>query len=145
MKECKSLCPLNQGLEIFGDKWTLLIIRDIMFAGKRYFGELLDSEEKIASNILTNRLNKLEEIELLIKTKDAHHKQKNVYTLTKKGIGLLPVMAEIATWSQNFCIPTDENKEQIEKLKGECGEFQEEIRIQLELELEKILKSKAVS
>lgn len=144
MKECKSLCPLNQGLEIFGDKWTLLIIRDIMFVGKRYFGELLDSEEKIASNILTDRLNKLEKIGLLLKTKDAHHKQKNVYTLTKMGIDLIPVMAEIAIWSQNYCVSTDEKKEHIEKLKNGCEPFQDEIRKELESELEKVLKSERV-
>ena len=99
VRECKSLCPINQALEVFGDKWTLIVIRDIMFVGKRYFRELLDSNEKIATNILSDRLSKLEDFGILLKTKDDHHKQKNVYTLTEKGIDLMPVMMEITAWS----------------------------------------------
>lgn len=99
MKEKKSLCPVNQYLEVFGDKWTLLIIRDMMFVGKRYFNELRDSDEKIASNILTDRLNKLEISGVIIKTKDSNHKQKNIYTLTKLGIDLIPIIVKMASWS----------------------------------------------
>jgi DNA-binding HxlR family transcriptional regulator len=90
---------MNQSLEVFGDKWSLLIIRDIMFAGKRHFRELLQSEEKIASNILTDRLNKLERDGLLTKSPDPEHKQKYVYRLTEAGIDLLPVLVEIGNWS----------------------------------------------
>jgi DNA-binding HxlR family transcriptional regulator len=99
MKERKSLCPVNQYLEVFGDKWTLLIIRDMMFVGKRYFNELRVSDEKIASNILTDRLNKLEASGIIIKTKDSKHKQKNIYTLTEQGIDLMPIIIQMASWS----------------------------------------------
>jgi len=99
MEKGRSGCPINQSLEIIGDKWSLLIIRDIMFAGKRHFRELLQSEEKIASNILTNRLDKLEQEGLLSKNSDPGHKQKYIYQLTEAGIDLLPVLAEIGTWS----------------------------------------------
>ena len=99
MKEKKSLCPINQYLEVFGDKWTLLIIRDMMFVGKRYFNELRDSDEKIASNILTDRLNKLKASGIIIKTKDSKHKQKNIYTLTEQGIDLMPIIIQMASWS----------------------------------------------
>lgn len=102
MKEKKSLCPVNQYLEIFGDKWTLLIIRDMMFVGKRYFNDLRNSDEKIASNILTNRLNKLETSGIIIKTKDSKHKQKNIYTLTKMGIDLLPIIIQMSAWSLTY-------------------------------------------
>ncbi len=102
MKEKKSLCPVNQYLEIFGDKWTLLIIRDMMFVGKRYFNDLRNSDEKIASNILTNRLNKLETSGIIIKKKDRKHKQKNIYTLTKMGIDLLPIIIQMSAWSLNY-------------------------------------------
>ncbi|MEO5909244.1 MAG: helix-turn-helix domain-containing protein [Pelobium sp.] len=86
-------------LEVFGDKWSLIIIRDIMFAGKRYFRELLNSEEKIASNILTDRLVMLEREGIINKVDDPAHKQKNIYSLTEKGIDLLPVIVEIGRWS----------------------------------------------
>mgnify|MGYP000688425068 CR=1 FL=1 len=99
MKEEKSLCPVNQYLEVFGDKWTLLIIRDMMFVGKRYFNELRNSDEKIASNILTDRLNKLETSGIIIKTKDSQHMQKNIYTLTRMGIDLLPIIIQMSAWS----------------------------------------------
>ncbi len=116
MKEYKSQCPINQALEVFGDKWTLLIIRDIMFDGKRYFNEIRDSDEKIASNILTDRLSKLEELEVIVKSKDAHHKQKNVYTLTKKGIDLMPVMIEIAQWSTKHRDVAAKDKKHVKEL-----------------------------
>lgn len=99
MKKNKSQCPISQALEIIGDKWTLLIIRDIMFNGKRHFREFLVSDENISSNVLTERLNMLEELGMVVKSKDAHHKQKIVYTLTHTGIDLIPVMFEIALWS----------------------------------------------
>jgi len=86
-------------MEVFGDKWSLLIIRDIMFEGKRYFRELLQSEEKIASNILTDRLVMLEQEGIINKTPDPSHKQKNIYSLTAKGIDLLPILVEIGRWS----------------------------------------------
>ncbi|MEO6329796.1 MAG: helix-turn-helix domain-containing protein [Ginsengibacter sp.] len=99
MENHRSGCPVNLMLEIFGDKWSLIIIRDIMFNGKRYFGELLHSEEKIASNILSDRLAMLEREGIISKANDPAHKQKNIYSLTEKGIDLLPVMVEIGGWS----------------------------------------------
>ncbi|EKT3958527.1 helix-turn-helix transcriptional regulator [Flavobacterium psychrophilum] len=86
-------------LEVFGDKWSLIIVRDIMFEGKRYFRELLQSEEKIASNILSNRLAMLEREGVICKRGDPTHKQKSIYSLTETGIDLLPVMVEIGSWS----------------------------------------------
>ena len=98
-KEARSGCSINLALEVFGDKWTLLIIRDIMFGNKRHFREILQSEENISSNILTNRLNMLEEEGVITKTKDTTHKQKLIYSLTQKGIDLLPVITNMAKWS----------------------------------------------
>ena len=98
-KGTKSGCSINLGLEVFGDKWTLLIIRDIMLGNKRHFREILKSDEKISTNILTNRLNRLEEKGILLRENDASHKQKFIYSLTEKGIDLLPVIASIAEWS----------------------------------------------
>jgi DNA-binding HxlR family transcriptional regulator len=99
MESHRSRCPINLALEVFGDKWSLVIIRDIMFNGKRHFRELLQSEEKIASNILTDRLAMLEEEGIISKAADPDHKLKYIYSLTSKGIDLLPIMVEIGAWS----------------------------------------------
>ncbi|WP_109435081.1 helix-turn-helix domain-containing protein [Aquimarina sp. AU119] len=116
MKESKSLCPVNQYLEIFGDKWTLLIIRDIMFDGKRYFNEIRESDEKIASNILTDRLNKLEKSGVILKTRDIKHKQKNIYTLTKTGIDLMPIIIAMSEWSLNHRKVSDKDRIHVSNL-----------------------------
>src|SRR3954469_7390172 len=87
--EPRSYCPINLSLEIFGDTWTLLVLRDLMFAGKRHFRELLQSEERISSNILADRLARLVEHGLLTKSDDPTHKQKAICSLTEKAIALL--------------------------------------------------------
>ena len=99
MENYRSYCPVNLALEVFGDKWSLILIRDIMFEGKRYFRELLRSDEKIASNILTDRLAMLEREGVISKASDPKYKQKYIYSLTPKGIDLLPIMVEIGAWS----------------------------------------------
>jgi len=141
MKDGKSQCPINQALEVFGDKWTLLIIRDIMFDGKRYFGEMRGSDEKIASNILTNRLSKLEELGILIKTKDLHHKQKNVYSLTAKGIDLMPVMIEIADWSTKHRTISEKDRKHVQELVGGRRILQKKMSAVLLKEFETISKN----
>ena len=102
MKKPKSHCPQNLILEVIGDKWTLLIIRDMMLNGKRYFREFLQSKEKIASNILSSRLKSLEEEGIIYKKKDPSHKQKICYSLTQKGIDLFPILIENARWSMKY-------------------------------------------
>lgn len=99
MKKTRSGCSINLALEVLGDKWTLLIIRDIMLGNKRHFREMLKSEEKISSNILTNRLQMLETQGIIKKQSDATHKQKYIYSLTEKGIDLLPIITTMAQWS----------------------------------------------
>lgn len=102
MEKYRSHCAINLALEVFGDKWSLIIIRDMMFGGKRHFRELLQSEEKIASNILTDRLNMLEREGLISKDSDPEHKQKIIYSLTQKGIDLLPIIVQTVTWSFKY-------------------------------------------
>lgn len=95
----RSECPLSYGLELFGDRWSLLIIRDIMFDGKRYYGEFLQSPEGISTNILADRLSLLEREGIISKRPDEHHKQKLVYSLTQKGRDLMPIITAIIVWS----------------------------------------------
>jgi DNA-binding HxlR family transcriptional regulator len=102
----RSGCPINLGLEVFGDKWTLLIIRDMMFAGKRHFREFLASDEGISSNILSDRLAMLVEMGILTRREDPAHKLKAIYSLTEKGIDLLPIIAQISRWSRRY-MPVD--------------------------------------
>lgn len=98
----KSDCPINFSLEIFGDRWTLLVVRDLVFKGKHFYGEFLSSEEGIATNILADRLMLLENKGIVSKSKDPYHKQKIRYCLTQKGIDLLPVLVEIILWAAQY-------------------------------------------
>ena len=98
----KSDCPINFALEIFGDRWTFLIVRDLMFKGKHFYGEFLLSEEKIATNTLADRLSLLESNGIVSKSSDPSHKQKIMYSLTQKGIDLVPVLLEVIMWSAKY-------------------------------------------
>ena len=102
----RSGCPINLGLEVFGDKWTLLIVRDLMFAGKRHYREFLASDEGISSNILADRLAMLVEAGIVSKADDPGHRLKAIYSLTEKGIELLPIVAQISRWSRKY-MPVD--------------------------------------
>ena len=104
----RSGCPINLTLEVVGDKWSLLVIRDIIFGNRRHFRELLTrSEEGIASNILADRLKRLVDKGIVSKTGDPSHKQKSVYSLTEQGIELLPVLAQMAVWGRKY-LPVSE-------------------------------------
>lgn len=128
MKACKSSCPVNLSLESFGDKWSLLIIRDLMFEGKRSFRELLSSDEGIASNILSDRLSKLEVLGIIHKADDPSHKQKNIYVLTEAGIDLMPVLISLVEWSVNHNDINPDEKAMIETVLKERKTKQEELR-----------------
>jgi DNA-binding HxlR family transcriptional regulator len=103
----RSGCPINLTLEVLGDRWSLLILRDIMFGGRRRFRELLRSEERIASNVLADRLRTLAEAGLLTRGGDPSHKQKAVYSLTEKAIALVPVFAQIGAWGSRWLPATE--------------------------------------
>ena len=104
MKKIKkrSDCPISSALDIVGDKWSLLIIRDIVLSGKNTYNEFLNADEKISTNVLADRLSMLERVGIIGKTRDEHHKQKVVYKLTQKGIDLMPVLVEIIMWSAKY-------------------------------------------
>ena len=102
MDKKRSDCPISCSLDIFGDKWSLLLIRDIMLRDKVSYSEFLNSEEKIASNILVNRLTVLEKENILIKEVSPQNKSKFVYSLTKKGVDLLPIVIEIMDWGAKY-------------------------------------------
>ena len=101
--EMRSGCPINLTLEMLGDRWSLIVIRDIMFGNRRHYGDLLRlSEEGIASNILANRLAHLVQSGLLLRTGDPTHKQKAIYSLTEVSIQLVPLLAHMGAWGCRF-------------------------------------------
>src|SRR6202789_2098708 len=107
--EIRSGCPINLTLEMLGDRWSLIIVRDIMFGNRRHYGDLLKlSEEGIASNILANRLNRLLELGLLSRTQDPTHKQKAIYSLTEPSIELVPLLAHMGAWGRRHTPATRE-------------------------------------
>ena len=102
MKKVRSDCPISCSLDIFGDQWSLLIIRDVMLRGKVSYSEFLESEEKISTNILANRLSVLETENILWKEVSPANKSKFVYSLTQKGADLLPIVIEIMDWGAKY-------------------------------------------
>ena len=94
----RSGCPVSCSLDLLGDKWSLLIVRDMVFVHKRYFREFLSSDEGIASNILTDRLNRLEATGIVNKRPDPDNGRQVIYTLTDKGIALVPLLVELVCW-----------------------------------------------
>jgi DNA-binding HxlR family transcriptional regulator len=101
-EDIRSHCAVNYGVEVFGDRWSLLIIRDIIFAGKKTYGEFLKSEEGIATNVLASRLAFLEAQGILSKSPSPEDGRKDFYTLTEKGLDLIPVALSIVTWSAKY-------------------------------------------
>jgi DNA-binding HxlR family transcriptional regulator len=107
--DLRSGCPINLTLELLGDRWSLLVIRDIMFGGRRHYRELLlNSQEGISSNILADRLKTLLDRGIVTRTDDPTHKQKAIYTLTEQGIELLPILAQIGSWGVKYLPVTRE-------------------------------------
>lgn len=100
--EFRSTCPISTALDIFGDKWSLLIIRDMMFKEKKTYGDFLNSEEKISTNILADRLATLECSEIISRHSHPDSKLKVLYKLTSKGLDLIPVLVEIIAWSERY-------------------------------------------
>ncbi|SRR6266851_7833288 len=94
----RSSCPIANALEIVGDKWTLLVVRDMLFIGKHLYGELIQSPEGVPSNILADRLKRLEETGLVTKEPYQSNPVRHQYRLTRKGTELFPVLREIIRW-----------------------------------------------
>lgn len=126
----RSSCPISSALDLLGDKWSLLVIRDVAFFGKHRYGELLSSDEGIATNVLSNRLNCLEKSGVLQKHPDPKDGRKFLYFLTEAGKDLVPILIEMIIWSakhhpEELTLPDDlliqakKNKEAlIEQLKN---------------------------
>jgi DNA-binding HxlR family transcriptional regulator len=124
----RSDCPINFALEIFGDPWSLLIIRDIVYFGKKTYKEFLESEEGMATNILASRLARLEQQGILMKKPSPLDKRKEEYILTEKGLDLIPVMVEMANWSAEYDPCTAAPADWIALMKAEREKMIQRIR-----------------
>lgn len=98
----RSNCPISFALENFGDRWSLLIVRDLIIEQKKTYGEFLASSEGIATNILARKLRSLEDAEIIKKTPDQNDKRKSAYALTEKGADLAPMLMEMMLWSAKY-------------------------------------------
>jgi DNA-binding HxlR family transcriptional regulator len=119
----RSDCPVSCSLDIWGDKWSLLIVRDLMFAKECTYGDFLKSAEGIATNILASRLETLEENKIIEKLDHPDSKAKVLYRLTRKGIDLLPLMIEINLWAEKYFTIPDDRKVMLKEVKKNKAGF----------------------
>lgn len=119
-------CPITSALDILGDKWMLVIVKQMLIEGKETFKDFTESDEAIATNILSAKLKLLEEAGIVIKTKQPGNKKTNLYLLTDKGLALTPILVELATWSDSHLRdihPTIVNGESMELLRNDKAAF----------------------
>lgn len=123
-------CPFTSALDILGDKWILVIVKQMLLEDKETFKDFTESDEAIATNILSSKLKLLEELGIIIKTKRPDNKKTNLYLLTDKGLALAPILVELATWSDNHLRelhPTIQDGEGMELLRNDKIAFADEL------------------
>lgn len=130
----RSSCPINLSLELLGDRWTLLIIRDLIFASKRRFREFLQSDEGISSRTLAERLQTLQDEGVLTRRDDPTHGLKAIYSLTEAGIDLLPVLATLGAWGSQHRDADDKLSRIANELAAGCAPRLERMKEQLRAE-----------
>ncbi|WP_425422706.1 winged helix-turn-helix transcriptional regulator [Phaeodactylibacter xiamenensis] len=119
-------CPFTSALDILGDKWMLVIVKQMLVEGKETFKDFTESEEAIATNILSTKLKLLEEVGIIIKTKRPGNKKTNLYLLTDMGLALTPILVELATWSDSHLRglnPSIVDGEAMESMRGDKAAF----------------------
>jgi DNA-binding HxlR family transcriptional regulator len=130
----RSSCPVSCALDILGDKWTLLVIRDLVFRRKQYFGDFQNSPEKIATNILSDRLKKLEECDILSRRRDPANARKVIYMPTEKCLALVPTIMELLRWGAKHVPGSNAHENLVQRFDQDPMEFMEEIRLSLSKE-----------
>lgn len=124
----RSDCPISYALDLFGDKWTLLIIRDMLFKQKRRFGQFAESEEKISTNILADRLARLEVEGLVTKEADPENGRQVVYALTAKALDLAPMLIEMILWSAKYDPHSAADRAFTRKAKSDRGQLVRDVK-----------------
>ncbi len=130
-KKHETGCPIAFALDTFGDRWSLLIVRDLMMRGRKTYSEFLDSGEKIATNILADRLKHLEAGGIVGKLQDPKNRRSYIYSLTEKGVDLAPLILELVLWSAEHDPETKTSKEVVHRIKNDRDGFVAEIRSRL--------------
>jgi DNA-binding HxlR family transcriptional regulator len=121
--EKRSDCPISSSLDIFGDRWSLLLVRDLMLHKTRTYGDFAKSEEKIATNILANRLQVLEENGIIVKLPYPDNKVKGLYQLSQKGVDLVPALIEIALWGGKYVIRKEDSSPFLDEVRKNKPKF----------------------
>ncbi|MEJ8569126.1 winged helix-turn-helix transcriptional regulator [Elongatibacter sediminis] len=124
----RSDCPLAFALDAIGDRWSLLVLRDILLHGKRHYEEFLESGEGISTNILADRLKRLARQGLLSKERDADNRRRYIYRPTEKALDLLPVIVEMVLWSARYDPDTGVTPDVVERLRDDRAGFFVEVR-----------------
>lgn len=119
----RSDCPISSSLDVWGDKWSLLIVRDLMFSKQCTYGDFLKSDEKIATNILASRLLMLEQNGIITKQEHPESKVKVLYKLTEKGIDLMPLLIEINLWAEKYSLIPESQAMILEEVKKDKEGF----------------------
>lgn len=130
-KRRKSDCPVHFGMEVFGDPWSLLIVRDLMFKDRSTYTEFLRGEERIATNVLADRLARLEQDGILTSERDPATGRAARYALTPKGIDLLPILFDIIAWSAKYDPRSAAEPDFVQRLAADRDGLENEIRAQL--------------
>lgn len=121
-------CPVTFALDAFGDRWSLVIIRDMIMHRKETYGEFLESDEGIATNILADRLKHLETEGIILKSRDPENRRRYIYRLTEKGVNLTPVMLELILWSARYDPETKAPREFIDSIESNRAGFIADVR-----------------
>ena len=125
-QEFRCDCPFTSALDVLGDKWMLVIVKQMLIEGKETFKDFTESDEAIATNILSTKLKLLEELGVIIKTKRPDNRKSNLYLLTDKGLALTPILVELALWSDKYLRdihPTIVNGDEMELLRNDKAAF----------------------
>jgi len=121
-------CPIAFALDTFGDRWSLVVIRDMLLRGYRTFSEFLECDEAIATNVLADRLRDLEEAGIVNKARDPENRRRILYRLTEKGADLAPVMLEMIRWSGKYDRKTKAKKAILKRIKDDRDGFAQQLR-----------------
>jgi len=120
-------CPVRFGMSQFGDKWSFLIIRDLMFKGRKYYHDFVEAGEGISTNVLASRLVDLESNGIISKSRDPVKGSRFIYTLTQKGVELMPMMLAMMDWAEKYDADTEVPKEFIKELRNDPNKLKQEI------------------
>lgn len=130
----RSTCPISYALDLLGDRWTMLVLRDLVFMAKRRFSEFAASTEGIATNVLTDRLQRLEQAGVIESRRDSSDGRKVIYRVTEKGIDLIPALVELVRWGSKHDSKSGAPRAVVDRMEKDREAYIEELGEQLRSE-----------